>query len=201
MWGRVNAPLGLVRLKVLELLVVLLQHGNHETAHSLVDAKIPRTLMDLFARLELNSLLQHFVATIVEHSFRMPSPALRKAFFLDVNLIDMIMYLWDEATQKEKTRASTPVNNMGEMCRIASAMRDYLANSSAPEVVQMAGWLTTERVTKFKNFCEGPVADHEATNGQLLGGVDNLPNRIDEDGGFGDNIFFRPRSGSTTVDS
>jgi hypothetical protein len=201
MWSRIDAPLGVVRLKVLELLVVLLQHGNHETAQSLVDAGVPRTLLDLFARLELNSLLQHFVATIVEHAYRMASPALRKAFFLDVNLIDMIMYLWRESQQRERTRKSTPVNNLGEMSRIAVAMRDFLANVESPEVKQMRGWLGKERVADFTAFCAGPVAEHDAENGQLLGGIDHLPHRLDVDGGFGDSIFFRPRSGSSAVET
>lgn len=201
MWSRVNAPLGVVRLKILELLVLLLQHGNHETAQSLVDAGIPRMLMDLFARLELNSLLQHFVATIVEHSFRMGSPSMRKAFFLDVNLIDMIMYLWRESQQREQTRRSTPVNNLGEMSRIAVAMRDFLSNTSSAEVLQLLGWLGKERVAGFQEFCEGPVQKHISQGGQLLGGLSQLPQRVDEDDGFGDSIFFRPRSGSSAVEA
>jgi hypothetical protein len=197
MWSRVDAPLGVVRLKALELIVVLLQHGGRETAQSLVDAQIPRTLMDLFARLELNSLLQHFVATIVENSFRIQSPALRKAFFLDVNLIDMIMYLWKESMQREQTRKHTPVNNLGEMSRMAVAMRDFLSNKAIPEVAQMSKWLGEERLAEFSAFCDGPIAFHDNMNGQLLGGVERL-----DSNGFGDgagSIFFRPRTGSTAV--
>lgn len=201
MWNRIDGPLGVVRLKVLELLVVLLQHGNHETAQSLVDAGVPRALMDLFARLGLNSLLQHFVATIVEHAFRMTSPALRKALFLDVNLIDMIMYLWRESEEREKTRKATPVTNMGEMSRISVAMRDFLSNSSSPEVKQMCAWLGKDRVSQFAAFCEGPVAEHDSMNGQLLGGIDRLPHRVEDDSAFGDSIFFRPRSGSGALET
>lgn len=204
MWNRIEAPLGVVRLKVLELLVVLLQHGSPETAHCLADAQIPQTLMDLFERLELNSLLQHFVATIVENAFRISSPALRMSFLLDVNLIDVVMHLWQQSTARERSRKSTPVSNFGELSRIAISMRDFLGNTNSSEVQQVVSRLGDERVTEFMGFCNGTVAEHESMNGQLLGGVDRLPHRIDEDGGFGDgagSIFFRPRSGSATVDA
>jgi hypothetical protein len=203
MWKRVDSPLGVVRLKILELIVVLLQHGGHETAQSMVEARIPRILMQLFARLELNSLLQHFVATIVENSFRIASPALRHAFLIDINLIDGVMQLWAESKTRESSRETTPVNNLGELSRMSNTIREYLVNTSSTEVQRMSLHLGRERLDLFARFCQGPIAEHDAQNGQLLGGVDRLPHRLDEDNDFNDgagSIFFRPRSGAPTVD-
>lgn len=204
MWNNIEGPLGVVRIKILELLVVLLQHGGPETAHSIAEAGIPHTLVDLFSRLELNSLLQHFVATIIEHSFRVSPPVLRKSFLLDVNLIDTVMQLWQVSSEREQTRRITPVSNLGELSRIAIAIQVFLSSQSFADVPYFVSRLGNDRIQKFAAFCDGPVAEHDSLNGQLLGGVERLPHRIDEDGGFGDGagaIFFRPRTGSAAVDA
>lgn len=184
MWEKVDNPLGIVRLKILELIVVLLQHCSDSTAKAISKAEIPRILMTLFGRLKQNSLLHHFVAVIVELSFTGKFSCLRRSFLIDVRLMDHVMTLWNESDEfpKDASRLPSngyrrnPVNYTGELLRIACAMHDFLKHDSQ-EVKEFKRDIGAAKVDEFKRFVEGPVADKLKDNGPLLCGPGELPAR------------------------
>lgn len=176
MWEKVESPLGVVRLKILELIVVLLQHCTEATAKVIVDSEIPRILLQLFVRLRLNSLLQHFVAAIVELSFSGKFAALRRAFLLDVRLIDWVMRLWDEAGDSPESRRKCPVNHTGELIRMICAVHDFLKQDDA-EAKHVKEEVGHEVIEKFESLCANAVAERLKENGTLLCGPGELPPR------------------------
>lgn len=169
MWNKVQNPLGVVRLKILELIMVLLQHCTEATAMAIITADIPGILMRLFTRLKLNSLLQHFVSAILELSFTSQFACLRKAFLVDVRIMDIVMKLWDET--------SVYANYTGELMRIACVVHEFIKQKSMEwqEYEQVLGKDVVERFTRF---VEGPVTAKLRENGSLLCGGE-LPSRHD----------------------
>lgn len=174
MWEKVSNPLGVVRLKILELIVVLLQHCSEATAEAIVEAKMPHILMRLFMRLRLNSLLQHFVAAIVELSFSGKFECLRKSFLMDVQLMDRLIELWDESAEWPELRKHRPVNYTGELMRMICAVNDFFKRQSE-EANQYRTLIGAEKMAEFDQFCDGPVAEKVNENGPLY--RDGLPPR------------------------
>lgn len=205
MWDSVEGPLGVVRLKILELLVVLLQYGSERTAAAIVDAKIPTTLVQLFARLEMNSLLQHMVATIVDLSFVSKScERVRRAFLVEADLLQTCMAVWGVDAARNRTPGQTGSNRAADIVRMARAAEDFLRDTHSPEVQSVVAEVGSEQVERFARFCDVEVAGYLRLNVQLLGGAENLPRRLDDGfnsfdglpyGGSGGQgaLFFRPR--------
>lgn len=210
MWEKVENPLGVVRLKILELIVVLLQHCSEATAKAIAKAGIPQILMKLFLRLKLNSLLQHFVAAIVELSFTGKFSCLRRAFLIDVRLLDFVMEIWEKAISAPYEPKGNPVNYTGELLRIICAVHDFLKHESveANELIEEIG---ADKVERFLQFCEGSVADKLKENGPLLCGPGELPARPMDNfaleggyssmGGSQGSLFLRSRGPGTTANS
>lgn len=194
MWEKVENPLGVVRLKILELVVVLLQHCSEATAKAIVSAEIPSILMKLFVRLTLNSLLQHFVAAIVELSFSGKFSCLRRSFLMDVRLVDRVMELWDSSVETPSSRMNGPVNYTGELMRMICVIHDFFKHDS-PEAKEIMQEIGVAKIETFKRFCEGAVAIKLKENGPLLCGPGELPSRpmdtLPIDGYTG--IAVRPR--------
>lgn len=216
MWDSVDGPLGVVRLKILDLLVVLLQHGSEKTTNAMVDADIPRTLVALFKRLEMNSLLQHIVSTIVDLAFRQTTCArFRRSLLLDARLLEVCKSLWDVNTSRRRVQGSTASNRGSDIVRMCRAADDFLRDRALAEVQALVVELAArgDDVDEFARFCEihiGPA--HSRLNAQLVGGSDNVPRRLDDgvasfDGlGFGAvasagaaQMYTRSRAGSAAV--
>lgn len=178
MWEKVSNPLGVVRLKILELVVVLLQHCSETTANAIVVADMPQILMRLFMRLRLNSLLQHFVAAIVELSFSGKFECLRRSFLLDVRLIDKVMELWEDSCEQPDIRKHRPINYTGELMRMICAVHDFFKRETS-ESKQMERELGSAKMAQFTNFCEGPVAERLKENGPLYGPGELPPRPLD----------------------
>lgn len=209
MWEKVENPLGVVRLKILELIVVLLQHCSEATAKAIAKAEIPRILLDLFVRLRLNSLLQHFVAAIVELSFTGKFACLRRAFLIDVRLLDQCMELWDRSERNGDDPKENPVTYAGELLRIVCAVHDFFKHDTQ-EVQDLKRDIGSVKVEAFKRFCEGPVADRLKDNGPLLCGPGELPPRPMDSfsidgyssmGGSQGSLFLRSRGPGTAVNT
>lgn len=176
MWEKVENPLGVVRLKILELIVVLLQHCNEETAQVIVDSGIPRILLNLFERLRLNSLLQHFVAAIVELSFSSKFGCLRRSLLLDVRLIEWSMKLWDASSDSPRSRKSCPVNYTGELMRIICSVRDFFKQDSV-EAGELRKVVGVKAVEKIELLYSDSIIDRLKDDGTLLCGPGELPPR------------------------
>lgn len=209
MWEKVENPLGVVRLKILELIVVLLQHCSEATAKAIAKAEIPRILIDLFVRLKLNSLLQHFVAAIVELSFTGKFACLRRAFLIDVRLLDQSMELWNRSEGNLEDPKQNPTNYTGELLRIVCAIHDLLKHDTQ-EVKDLKRDMGAAKVDAFKRFCEGPVAEKLKGNGPLLCGPGELPPRPMDSfaidgyssmGGSQGSLFLRSRGPGTAVNT
>lgn len=204
MWDSVDGPLGVVRLKILELLAVLLQHGTEKTAEEIVRADIPRILFNLFERLKLNSLLQHMVATIVDYSFSSAYPHMRRAFLLDVRLLEVSMRLWKVNTKRSRCEGVTHSNCCSDIARMARAADNFLRDKGSAEVQEIIAKLG-DQYDKFVLFCDEEIVSYEGMNGQLLGGAP-LPRRADDGypsmdglslGGMPGPWFVRPRATGT----
>ncbi|KAI0567071.1 SIT4 phosphatase-associated protein [Gracilaria domingensis] len=209
MWEKVENPLGVVRLKILELLIVLLQHCSEVTAAAMIEAEIPRILIELFVRLKLNSLLHHFVSAIIEQAFMGRFAALRRCFLIDVRLLDHVMELWDVSVANSGNPAETPVNYIGELLRIACAVHDFFKHDS-DEAFEMRAEIGEEKFTQFEQLCNGPVAEKLNENGPLCSPTD-LPPRPGDTFGFDGysgslggshgSLFIKPRGPGTIVKS
>lgn len=207
MWEKVSGPLGVVRLKILELIVVLLQHCSEATAKAIVAADMPQILMRLFVRLRLNSLLQHFVAAIVELAFSGKFDCLRRSFLLDVRLIDLMMELWDESGDSPEVRKSHPVNYTGELLRMIRAVHEFFQVGS-DETEELRAQVGAMKIDAFERFYEGPVSTRLKENGRLHGPGELPPRPMDNlaiDGYAGvaaaQGPVLRPRVGEGAVNS
>jgi len=212
MWDNVDAPLGVVRLKILELLVVLLQHGKEKTADAIVEADIPATLMHLFKWLEMNSLLQHMVASIVELSFTIKSCSrVRRAFLIEGRLLECCTSLWNVGSLRRRVDGMAKSNRSPDIVRMSRAVEEFLKDRTSEEVQEVMEELTKsgDDVEGFSRFCETEIAGYERLNTQLLGGAE-VPRKM-EDGfasferlAFGSQgsqmgsqgMYLRPRSGA-----
>eukprot|EP00172_Hildenbrandia_rubra_P001034 Plantae.Rhodophyta-Hildenbrandia_rubra.ctg16183.p1 GENE.Plantae.Rhodophyta-Hildenbrandia_rubra.ctg16183~~Plantae.Rhodophyta-Hildenbrandia_rubra.ctg16183.p1 ORF type:complete len:410 (+),score=64.41 Plantae.Rhodophyta-Hildenbrandia_rubra.ctg16183:86-1231(+) len=204
MWESVRGPLGVMRLKIMELLIVLQQHGRPRLSQIMVESGVPGVILSLFKRLRLNSLYLHIAATLLEQSFRCANGFMRRAFLIDNQLIDELMNLWMLGKQKEETRAKTPVADQGELLRVIIAVRDFL-KQSVSEVQRLKKELGMDKVADFFRFCEGEVAERIGLHSRLLCGLDALPSRHDDGPSFEDlpgfggsegALYFRERSGA-----
>lgn len=209
MWEEVESPLGVVRLKILELIVVLLQHCSEATAKAITKAEIPRILIELFVRLQLNSLLQHFVSAIVELAFTGKFACLRRSFLIDVRILDTVMELWEGSSKNPENAKESPVNYSGELLRIVCAVHDFLKHDSA-EAKELKRELDVKCMESFKRFCDGPVAEKLKENGPLLCGPGELPPRPIDNfaidgyssmGGSQGSLFLRSRGAGTVVNT
>ncbi|CAN8063960.1 unnamed protein product [Agarophyton chilense] len=209
MWEKVENPLGVVRLKILELLIVLLQHCSEATAKTMIEAQIPHILMDLFMRLRLNSLLHHFVSAIIEQAFTGRFASLRRSFLIDVRLLDHVMELWDVSIANSDSPSDTPVNYIGELLRISCAVHDFFKHESE-EVTEMLAEIGDDKFAQFEQLCNGPVAEKLVENGPLCSPTE-LPPRPGDTFGFDGysgslggshgSLFIKPRGPGTIVKS
>lgn len=188
MWERVENPLGVVRLKILELLIVLLQHCSEATVLAMIDAQVPRILMELFRRLRLNSLLQHFVSSIVEQAFIGRFGCLRRSLLIDVRLLEDIMELWEVSLLNRRDPVGNPMNYTGELLRIACAVHEFFKQDSE-EARAMRNEIGEHTYGRFIDLCNGPVAEALNENGPLCSAAE-LPPRP------GDTFGFEGYSGS-----
>ena len=204
MWDSVHSPLGVVRLKILELLLVLQLHGRPRVSQIMVESNIPTIVMSLFKRLRLNSLCLHIAATMVEQSFRCQHGAMRRALLIDNHLIDEVMHLWELGNRKEANRAKTPVADQGELLRMIVSIRDFM-KQTVTEVQKLKKEIGLDKIAAFSRFCEGEIAERIGLHSRLLGGVEQLPARNDEVSSFEDMpgfggsegaLYFRGRSGA-----
>lgn len=204
MWERVQNPLGVVRLKILELVVVLLQHGTEATAMAIAKAEIPRILVNLFVRLKRNSLLQHFVSAIIELVFAGPFPYLRRSFLIELRIVDPLISFWNDGSGCGNMTNPVRSDCAGELLRIVCAIQEFLKinEKEAREYRKELGAHTMER---FDLFCKGPVAEKLRENGTLLCEPGDLPHRPIDDlsmdaynsiGSQGQ-LFLRPNDKST----
>ena len=199
MWEKVQNPLGVVRLKILELVIVLLQHGTESTAAAIANAEVPRILISLFVRLKHNSLLQHFVSAIVELVFTGPFTHLRRTFLIDLQILDSLMLFWDDASGRNGETNPWPSSYTGELLRIVSVIHGFLRRDDleARECRQGVG---SSALQKFELFFEGPVTEKLKETGTLLYEPGELPQRPNDDlniDGYGSvgnrgSLFLRP---------
>lgn len=176
MWEQVTSPLGVVRLKILELIMVLLQHCSEATAKAMTKVEIPRILMGLFVRLRLNSLLHHFVSAIIEQVFTGKFVCLQRAFLIDAKLLDVVVELWEASSRGRNNTAGAPVNYTGELLRVVCAIHDFFKHGTQ-DAKDLKKELGASKVEEFKKFCDGPVAEALKNNGPLLCGPGELPPR------------------------
>ncbi len=209
MWDNVDGPLGVVRLKILELLVVLLQHGSEKTANAIVESDIPSTLMQLFKRLEMNSLLQHMVATVVELAFNSPNcQRVRRALLIDGRLLETCMSLWNVGSLRRRVDGMAKSNRSSDIVRMSRAVDHFLRDVSNTEVQKLCTELSNsgDDVEAYQRFCETEISAYERVNTQLLGGAEHLPRRVDDGysnfeglgfGSTGSGMYLRPRATGT----
>lgn len=209
MWEKIENPLGVVRLKILELIVVLLQHCSETTSKTIAKAEIPRIIMDLFERLQLNSLLQHFVAAIIELSFTKDFPGLRTSFIVEAKLIDRIIKLWEASEQTSPGSNCNASNYTGELLRIFCAVHDFFSNES-DETRALQEQVGEMKMEVFHRYCDGPIAEKLKENGQLLSGPGDLPIRPTDNfgidgyssmGGSQGSLFLRSRGSGQVVNT
>ena len=80
-WGTMAPPLGLKRVKIVDLLATLLSSHNDDVATAVLDSKALPVCCELFARYPFNNFLHHHVESMMTSILEWGHPALLAHLF------------------------------------------------------------------------------------------------------------------------
>jgi len=104
-FAKLDPPLGLSRLKIIEFLIQLFRINSSVVESFLIKNNILGIILDLVFFYEYNNLLHNLFLTLMTFILGGESVEIKKSLFLDYKICDKIIHLFKEnKTQIEKTR-------------------------------------------------------------------------------------------------
>jgi serine/threonine-protein phosphatase 6 regulatory subunit 3 len=104
-FAKLDPPLGLTRLKIIEFLVQLFRVNSPQVESELIRNNILGVILDLCFLYEYNNLLHNLFLTLMTFILGGESSDIKKALFVDYKICDRIITLFaDNKVQMEKTR-------------------------------------------------------------------------------------------------
>lgn len=166
-YGVLAPPLGRVRLKVIELLAVLLRSGSETADNAVVQAGVVPMCLELFAQYPFNNLLHHCVLAMVLAGLSKSSDSMFQHLFEQCRLLDWLTTLPVEVhpsprSGQEEAAAAKPALRAGYMghvtqiaCTLESlSMQGNPADSSEAEAIKSPVALYTEGHSGWQKYLE-----------------------------------------------
>jgi len=148
-YGLLAPPLGRARLKVVELLAVLLHVGDEDVDGALIAANAMGLVMDLFAQYPFNNLLHHQVYYMLRGMLQRATPAMITHTFGTCRLVGWLSGLPTQVMPQRRPGGPEPrgplrAGYLGHVTRMANLLLD--AASQKPAVAEaLAGDAEWER--------------------------------------------------------
>ncbi len=129
-YGVLQPPLGRSRLKIIELVAVLVRSGCYSTEEPIIQSSAVLKCLQLFEHFPFNNMLHHCVASMIVACLSSSSDAMLRHLFEDCSLLDWIVQLprtvvpspvpglENEAAGKSPLRAGY----MGHVTQVAGAL-------------------------------------------------------------------------------
>jgi len=135
-YGLLAPPLGRARLKVVELLAVLLQVGDEAVDGALMAANAMGLVMDLFARYPFNNLLHHQLFSMLAGMLSRASPPMVEHTFGACKLVAWLSGLPSEVTPLQRPTGPPPkgplrAGYLGHVTQIANLIVGAAAQQQA----------------------------------------------------------------------
>ncbi|XP_024390594.1 uncharacterized protein [Physcomitrium patens] len=127
-YGRLQPPLGVHRLKIVEFIAVLLRANSDGARHELVNSGAIQLVLKLFFDYPFNNMLHHHVESIVTSCLESNNQKLIDHLFQDCKFLDKLLavdenpYAPDSQAESKPTvsKSSTRIGNMGHLTRLAN---------------------------------------------------------------------------------
>uniref|UniRef100_A0A7I4DLV2 Uncharacterized protein n=1 Tax=Physcomitrium patens TaxID=3218 RepID=A0A7I4DLV2_PHYPA len=127
-YGRLQPPLGIHRLKIVEFIAVLLRADSGGVRHELVNSGAIQLVLKLFFDYPFNNMLHHHVESIVTSCLESNNQKLIDHLFQDCKFLDKLLavdenpYAPDshEAPKPAVSKSPTRIGNMGHLTRLAN---------------------------------------------------------------------------------
>lgn len=158
-YGLLCPPLGRPRLKIVELIAVLMRTGDSNAESAVIQSEAINLCMQLFRKYPFNNLLHHSVRELIRAAIKKPSENLVRHIFECCKLIDWLISLPEQVTPTPRpgteaaAQAKAPLRAgyLGHVTQLATEL-DILASASGtttdptyPQKSLIVGFLTSHR--------------------------------------------------------
>jgi hypothetical protein len=130
-YGILQPPLGRARLRVVELLAVLLRVGDDTVDAALIQAQSFQVVQELFVAYPFNNLLHHQMYAVLLAVLRRASPAMVSHMFGDCQLVSWLLGLPQEVTPLPRPGRTIKVplraGYLGHVTRIGQVLQEAAA--------------------------------------------------------------------------
>lgn len=167
-YGVLQPPLGRARLRIVELLAVLLRVGDDAVDAALIQAQSLQVVQELVAAYPFNNLLHHQMFALLLAVLRRASPVMVSHLFGECQLVTWLLQLPQEVSPAPRPGSSSSskvllragylghVTRIGQVLQEAAAQQQEIAdvlqaNPSWPELLQqLAPRFELEDVTRWQ---------------------------------------------------
>ena len=111
-YGYLDPPVGFLRLKVIELLAVLMNSGFEPALQAVVDAGAFPRCLDLFLRYPFNNVLHRNVVALVSAAFDCGKPFVLDHIFLDSRIAEWLVSVPEMASVLRRPAASSEADDV-----------------------------------------------------------------------------------------
>ena len=140
-YGLLSPPLGRPRLKIVELLAVLVRSGDSTSEAAVVQSGAVRLCLQLFVKYPFNNLLHHSVTAMLVAALTMASSGLLEHLFQDCRLLDWLVSIPVDIKPQprpgtEEDTASKPqirAGYLGHVTQIASTLESVASPPSGSQ--------------------------------------------------------------------
>eukprot|EP01004_Peranema_trichophorum_P009582 NODE_832_length_2321_cov_72.071429_g708_i0.p1 GENE.NODE_832_length_2321_cov_72.071429_g708_i0~~NODE_832_length_2321_cov_72.071429_g708_i0.p1 ORF type:complete len:691 (-),score=120.11 NODE_832_length_2321_cov_72.071429_g708_i0:172-2244(-) len=168
-WGTLTPPLGMVRLKVVELLLVLLKTKRRYVEDQMLQLNLLSVCLDLFFTYDMNNLLHILVDEIIVSCLYSENAELITDLFSKAQLLNRLI----KAVQDDENRPpkSTRKGYFGHIISISNKIEEAKQNPMVNPFI--------ESNQEWKRYVEGKLNEWNEKDKSILGGtVPNLGGNI-----------------------
>lgn len=172
-----NGTLGPIRLHLMELFDLLLRVNNTEINEALVKLDFFTIITNLFFQFENNNMLHGRVDVIVRFVIDSKNPLLQEALFGTAQLTGRLIETTKANQKWIQEHRNQRLGYMGHIYRISNVL--VMAVSDQELLKKL---VCTDEWTAF---VEGPLAEENKQQSQVLGGARPMPDVVSNPYGFG----------------
>lgn len=182
---------GETRLKVVELILVLVRCKVAEVEQIFVDEKLMEKLLDAFFLYPWNNMLHGLVESIIRTTLEfLGDTVLKPALFIDAKLVPRVLGAYAANVAECQKGAGFRLGYMGHLLRTADVIEQYLLSlenpdDEDPDVTRARVLGSAEVATQWKEFVAGPLTAESESQKIVL---PNVGAGDDDDFGPGDDM-------------
>jgi serine/threonine-protein phosphatase 6 regulatory subunit 3 len=155
-YGRLQPPLGIHRLKIVEFIAVLLRANSEGARHELVKSGAIQVVLKLFFDYPFNNMLHHHVESVITSCLESNDQELIDHLFDDCQFLDKLLdadenpYAPDIHAESKPAVSKSPtrIGNMGHLTRLANRINQGSTSNPTIQGFLQANPRWSEWVTK-----------------------------------------------------